>query len=189
MISANNSWVLCFDNLSKIPPWLSDAMCRLATGGGFSARALYTDQDEVLFDAQRPILLNGIEELESRGDLLERSLILYLPSIPEDRRRRETTLLREFELSRAKILRALLVVVSGGLHELPGVELNRLPRMADFATWGAAIEKALDWTEASFLDAYLRNQDAANDLALEASTLGPSVLNFALDHGIWQHDG
>jgi hypothetical protein len=63
MIAAANGWIISFDNLSHIPHWLSDALCRLATGGGFSTRELYTDSEEVLFDAQRPAILNGIEEL------------------------------------------------------------------------------------------------------------------------------
>ena len=54
MIAASNGWIISFDNLSRIPHWLSDALCRLATGGGFSTRELYTDSEEVLFDAQRP---------------------------------------------------------------------------------------------------------------------------------------
>ena len=42
MISAINSWMLVFDNLSGIPPWLSESFCRLSTGGGISNRELYT---------------------------------------------------------------------------------------------------------------------------------------------------
>ena len=66
MIAANNSYLLAFDNLSGLPHWLSDALCRLATGGSFAVRQLYTDDEEVLFEASRPILLNGIEEVISR---------------------------------------------------------------------------------------------------------------------------
>ena len=62
-ITATNSHVLAFDNVSGLQPWLSDALCRIASGGGFSTRQLYTDADEVLFDAQRPIVLNGIEDI------------------------------------------------------------------------------------------------------------------------------
>lgn len=62
IISASNAWLVVLDNISKIPPWLSDALCRLATGGGFSKRALYTDDDEALFKVARPIVLNGITE-------------------------------------------------------------------------------------------------------------------------------
>src|SRR5262249_55588755 len=48
MIAATNGWLLAFDNLSVLRGWLSDALCRLSTEGGFSTRELYTDQDEVL---------------------------------------------------------------------------------------------------------------------------------------------
>src|SRR5262245_42473615 len=69
MIAANNSYLLAFDNLSGLPAWLSDALCRLASGGSFAVRQLYTDDEEVLFKAARPILLNGIEDVISRPDL------------------------------------------------------------------------------------------------------------------------
>ena len=72
-IAATNGHVLAFDNVSGLPAWLSDALCRLATGAGFAARQLYTDQDEVLFAACRPIILNGIEDIVSRSDLADRA--------------------------------------------------------------------------------------------------------------------
>src|SRR5262245_44905566 len=78
MIGANNGHLLAFDNLSGLPHWLSDALCRLATGGSFAVRQLYTDDEEVLFEAARPILLNGIEEVVSRPDLGDRAIFLTL---------------------------------------------------------------------------------------------------------------
>jgi len=70
--------VLAFDNLSGLPPWLSDALCRLATGGSFAVRQLYTNEDEILFQAARPLLVNGIEDVISRPDLADRSIFLTL---------------------------------------------------------------------------------------------------------------
>jgi hypothetical protein len=81
MIAARHNWVLGFDNLSSLSPNMSDALCRLATGGGYAVRRLYTDADEALFDAQRPVLLTGIEELPIRGDLIDRALMLTLPPV------------------------------------------------------------------------------------------------------------
>jgi hypothetical protein len=75
--------LLSFDNLSGLPVWLSDALCRLASGGGFAVRQLYTDDEEVLFQAARPILLNGIEEVISRPDLGDRAIFLTLAPIGE----------------------------------------------------------------------------------------------------------
>ena len=85
MIAANNSYVLAFDNLSGLPHWLSDALCRLATGGSFAVRQLYTDDEEVLFEASRPILINGIEDVISRPDLGDRAIFLTGSSIRRDR--------------------------------------------------------------------------------------------------------
>ena len=75
-IAASNGHLLAFDNLSDLPPWMSDALCRLASGGSFAVRQLYTDRDEVLFQAARPIILNGIEDVITRPDLADRAIFL-----------------------------------------------------------------------------------------------------------------
>ena len=62
-IRGQNSWVLSYDNLSGVPWWLSDAFCRVATGGGFVTRKLYSNDEEVRFNLCRPQILNGIEDL------------------------------------------------------------------------------------------------------------------------------
>ncbi len=118
-IAANNGHVLAFDNLSALPPWLSDTLCRLASGGSFAVRQLYTDQDEVLFDAARPVILNGIEDVVTRPDLADRALFLTLPSLSEAQRRPEQELWQEFELARPRLLGALLDAASHGLRALP----------------------------------------------------------------------
>src|SRR3989454_6007657 len=99
MIAANNSHLLAFDNLSGLSPWLSDALCRLASGGSFAVRRLYTDDEEVLFKAARPTVLNGIEDVIGRSDLADRAIFLTLGPIGEEERRSETELWREFELA------------------------------------------------------------------------------------------
>jgi hypothetical protein len=127
MIAARNNHLLVLDNLSHLPNWLSDALCRLATGGGFTTRELYTDDGEVIFDARRPVVLNGIEDFVTRGDLLERSILLRLPAIPEEKRVPESAFWERFHAVRAKLLGAVLTRVAGGLRELPTVHLDRLP--------------------------------------------------------------
>src|SRR6266516_2333191 len=131
MIAANNGYMLAFDNLSGLPGWLSDAFCRLATGGSFAVRQLYTDDEEVLFQAARPLLVNGIEDVISRADLADRGIFLTLAPIGERQRRSEAELWREFEIARPRLLGALLDAAVHGLQTLPGVALTSLPRMAD----------------------------------------------------------
>ena len=88
-ITARNAWVLVFDNLSRLSDSTSDAICRLATGGGFSTRQLYTDGEEEIFDSKRPVILNGIVDVATRTDLIDRCLVLTLKSIPEKARKTE----------------------------------------------------------------------------------------------------
>ena len=159
-IAASNGHVLAFDNVSGLPAWISDTLCRLATGGGFAVRQLYSDQDEVLFDAARPVILNGIEDIVTRPDLADRAVFLMLEPIPEERRRPEQELWTAFEAQRPRILGVLLDAASKGLAMLPQTRLDKLPRMADFALWAAACETAL-WRAGTFWSAYCGNRDEA----------------------------
>jgi hypothetical protein len=34
MVTSVSGWLLAYDNISVLPRWLSDSLCRLATGGG-----------------------------------------------------------------------------------------------------------------------------------------------------------
>jgi hypothetical protein len=181
MIAATNNWILAFDNLSYIQPWLSDALCRLSTGGGFTTRELWTDGEETIFDAKRPATINGIEDIATRGDLLDRTIPIQLPVIQEGKRRPEQALDREFEVALPLILGAFLSVVSGALRDLPTIKPPRLPRMADFALWIAAAEGSLGWEPGEFAKAYSGSRADAHVLALESSAVGSKVREL-IDH-------
>jgi len=174
MIAANNGHLLAFDNLSGLPAWLSDALCRLASGGSFAVRRLYTDDEEVLFKAARPTLLNGIEDVIGRSDLADRAIFLNLGPIAEERRRSEAELWREFELARPAILGALLDAAAHGLRAVAPVHLSRLPRMADFALWATACETAL-WPTGAFARAYTANRKAAIEGIIDADPIAAFV--------------
>jgi hypothetical protein len=185
MIAANNSWCLAYDNLSHVAPWLSDALCRLSTGGGFATRELYTDMDEIIFDSQRPVMLTSIEEVATRSDLLDRCLVVWLSTIPADRRRAEADLMAAYEKVRPQILGALLDGVSAALRNLATVKLDGLPRMADFALWASAAETAFGWEPGTFYRAYQGNRESANEVALEASSVARPLLDLLDEQGSW----
>lgn len=173
-IAATNGHVLAFDNVSGLPAWISDTLCRLATGGGFAVRQLYSDQDEVLFDAARPVILNGIEDIVTRPDLADRAVFLTLEPIPEERRRPEQELWAAFEVERPRILGVLLDAAAKGLAMLPQTRLDRLPRMADFALWATACETAL-WSVGTFWSAYCGNRDEAVEGVIDADPIAAAV--------------
>ena len=178
-IAANNSWVITLDNLSHLADWLSDALCRLATGGGLATRQLYTDLNETIINAQRPIVLNGIAELTTRGDLLDRSIVISLPTLDAEKRRDEAEFRSEFEAAKPKLLGALLDALAGALAQLPHTRLAFKPRMADFALFGVAVERALGWPAGTFIKAYEVNRRGANSSALEASPVALAVQSLA----------
>jgi hypothetical protein len=184
MIAADHSHLLAFDNLSVLPSWLSDALCRLASGGSFAVRQLYTDDEEVLFQAARPILLNGIEDVIRRADLADRAIFLTLAAIGEDQRRPERELWREFEIARPRILGALLDAAVHGLGELPRVRFEKLPRMADFALWAMACETAF-WPAGTFARAYDANRSAAIESVIDTDLVAACVREIMAERHSW----
>jgi hypothetical protein len=185
-ISAQQGWLLAFDNLSALSDAMSDALCRLATGGGLGTRTLYTNADEAIFQATRPVILNGIEEVVTRWDLLDRSVLLHLPTLSSTQRREEHQVWREFEDARPRVLGALLDAVSAALQNLETISLKELPRMADFARWSCAAAPALGWTAEQFLQAYTDNIESANNLVLEASPVAQAVLKLMEYQNCWE---
>lgn len=141
--AAAGSWVVGLDNLSEIPPWLSDSLCRAVTGDGDVRRKLYTDGDMAVFSFRRCVILNGIDLGATRGDLTERLLPIALDVIAENQRLPETELWPRWTNAHPLILGAVLDLVAGVKAALPSVHLAKKPRMADFAQLLAAVDHVL----------------------------------------------
>jgi hypothetical protein len=184
-IAADNAHVIALDNISTLQPWLSDALCRLSTGGGFSTRTLYENREEELFDGMKPVILNGITDVATRPDLLDRALVVSLPPIPDEGRRPEAELWEEFERRRPAILASLFDAVSGALRSVEDIRLEGMPRMADFAVWATAAERSLGWKPGAFMDAYAGNRREATDSALDADPVATAVLDLMTDRDEW----
>ncbi|MEI6501088.1 MAG: hypothetical protein WCP21_08680, partial [Armatimonadota bacterium] len=184
-MAAVNGWMMAFDNVSGLTPAMSDAFCRLATGGGLATRQLYSDAEEATFEATRPILVNGIDDLTGRADLLSRSIVLTLPHIEPARRRTEKQLEAGLAKIRPRLLGALCDAVSAALRRLPDVVIENAPRMSDFATWVVAAEEALPWEAGRFLEAYAANQKAMSEVALEMDRVAALIFAHMEDLSSW----
>ena len=185
MISALNNWVVSYDNVSTIQPWFSDGLCRLSTGGGISERQLYTDGEEFVINAQRPVIINSIVDVATRPDLLDRSVVLTLEPIPNDKRRGEQEFWKEFEAAKPKIFGALLTALSCAVRRTPGITLPSQPRMADFAKWVTAAEPDLKWESGSFLKCYEGNQSETTGSLLE-TVVAQALMQFADQKPLWK---
>jgi hypothetical protein len=175
IVSASNSHILGFDNLSFVPSWLADALCRLSTGGGYATRQLHTDRDEMIFEGQRPIMLNGIPLLTDRADLADRSITIHLRAIPETERRPEDELWADFDRARPGLLGALLTAVSAALRNIGSTRLPRSGRMADFEKLVTSAESGLGWQTGKFQQAIRENRQEISESAFEADSVAVAL--------------
>jgi hypothetical protein len=173
MIAALNSHVIGFDNLSFIHDWLSDDLCRLATGAGFRTRKLHTDDKEMIFAAARPVVMNAIADVVRRGDLMDRAITITLSTIDDRQRRTEADVAAEFHAAQPGIIAALADAVAQALR-LP-VTLDELPRMADFAITVESAAPALGWKPGAFLEAYAERRDEAVAMLLEGDPVAVAL--------------
>ncbi len=188
MIAADNSWVCSFDNVSAVPDWLSDALCRLSTGGGIGSRTLYENDEETILKAKRPIILNGIGNFASRSDLVDRAQILTLRVIPKHERLSERELQSRFKAKRQSIFTGLILAVSTALRNLDDTQLGELPRMADYAQWASAAEPALGLAPGGFMRAFSSSLAQVHSIVLEGSLAGDAVVEYCHERGEFSED-
>ena len=181
----SHNYVAPFDNIDKVNGWQSDAICRAVTGEGSSKRRLFTDDDDFIYSFRRVIILNGINLSATRPDFLDRCISLELERIPKSARMSEEDFWRAFEEDKPLILGGIMDAISRALAILPGVKLDELPRMADFATCGYAIADALGIGGERFLEAYYRSIGKQNDLAIESHPVAQVVAVFMEGRPEW----
>jgi hypothetical protein len=157
-------------------------MCGLSNGAALGARLLYSDGEEHILSARRPCIMNGIDTLTNRGDLLDRTTVVELEKITEDDRKQEADILAKFEECRPGLLGLLLDATVTGLKRLPDViaKKPKLPRMADYCIWVMACEPALPWKEGSFLDVYNSSRSSACVTLVESDQVAKAVYDLAI---------
>ncbi len=173
-------YLICFDNLSDLSERQSDELCRACTGQAFSKRALYSDDNDVIYCYKRALLINGVSLVATKSDLLDRSLIFELEPIPPNKRIDEETIMKRFEEEKPKLLGAIFSALSKAmaLREQGVIELKMKPRLADYALWASAAAMALGYSVNDFIGAYQENVELQNAEALEASPIAQTVIEY-----------
>ena len=184
MVSASSSWVMAYDNLSNISGH-SDALCRLATGAGFTKRKLYADTEEVMINVKRPIILNGIGQLAVRHDLIDRTIVINLPIIDKTKRKPEQVLDKQLKEAIPALLGCLYDAISTGLKNIDTVDASDFPRMADFARWVIACEPGLPWAAGEFMEAYDGNRAGAVEEAINSDPVCIAIVQLMRGKDVW----
>ena len=182
-IGAYNSLVLAFDNISRIKADDADVLARISTGIGYAKRALRTDADQFLMQVCRPIIINAIpDDLAERADLADRSIVVELPAMDEDKQRGEDEFWDSFKEANPKILGTLLDGVAGAIAGANQIDLSGYGRfrMPDFARFAEAGCRALGFEEGQFLSALSTNTERAMRLAFKQDVVAQAI-NLLID--------
>ena len=176
-IGAGSNWIVSFENISRLSAQQQDALCTLATGGGFATRTLYTNDDETIINVKRPVIINSIPVVITAQDLTDRVINIELQKL--ETYRDEIEINAEFEAARPKLFGSLLDLFVKTLAKLPHVKLNKPPRMADFARLGEAMALAMGYEAGTFDRIFKENRNDSVARAMEASPVAVAIREMA----------
>jgi len=174
--TADGSWCLCIDNVSYIPPWWSDALCKCVTGDGLIKRTHYTNSDLTVLSFRRVVMLTSIDAGALKGDLASRLLMLELDDIPNSSRRDDKALKSEFNQMQPYIFGGLLNLLVRVRRELPRFADAPAPRMADFSKVLSALDEAEPNANCSALLAYLNQDHELAEAVIESDLVGNALI-------------
>lgn len=174
--SAAVNWLVSYENLSHLNPDLQDALCTVATGGGFATRKLYTTGEETTLKFKRPVILNGISAVVTQQDLLGRAVSLELPRIVMRQDDSETQ--ATYKNNHAQMLGAVFDLLAAALAELPTIFIHpeAKPRMADFCRLGMAMEKALGGDPHQFYTKYADMHRDSIQRTIDSSPVAAAIM-------------
>lgn len=179
MVRAENTAILALDNISGMSREVSDVICGLNTGTADSTRTLFENSDITIHKAKIPVILNGMADLGSYEDLMQRSLIVDLPKLTEENTITEGEMKERLDAGSGRTMGGVLDAVSCALRRMDEVKLSHLPRMADFAKWVTAAEEALGWRDESFLSVYKQNRGIAVVSVIENNPVTSRIIAMA----------
>jgi len=176
-VSAGACPVLSYENVSHLPAPMQDALCVLATGGGYAKRKLYSDSEESIISVKRPIILNGISACVTAQDLVDRTITIETPIITE--RLEVTELWREYETERPRLLGALLDIAAKALELLPTMRIpaDERPRLVEFARLGMAVAAASGHMPESFMHEFNACRQESLSRTIDASPVAAAVVD------------
>lgn len=184
--NASHVYILLLDNLNSLPEWAVDVLCRLVTGEADAKRSLYTNDEDFIYEMKRAVLLNGINAPAERGDFQDRVLPVELERIPDSERNSEATLWTAFEAQHPKILGAVFETLSAAMKELPGVDLRKRPRLADWGEYAAAVYEVMGWGTEQFITDWGQVVKAQNQGTLDGSPVAQTVISFMGDRSRYE---
>ncbi len=186
IVNLQQHWFLPFDNVSYISEEVSDTLCRACTGGGIQQRRLNTNAEDCIFTFKKCLAINGINNVATRSDLLDRAVLMEFSRISDKERRELSEVQNNFKADLPYILGGIFDILSKAISIYPNVKLDKLGRMADYTRWGYAIGEALGNKGQVFLDEYNKNIDNQNMEAINNDDVATLIITFMKDKPEWK---
>ncbi|MFO9416546.1 hypothetical protein SDB03_14255 [Legionella pneumophila serogroup 1] len=177
-VSAGINWLVSYENISYLSPSMQDALCVVATGGGYSKRKFYTDADESIITVKRPVILNGISASITAQDLVDRTISIEMETTKERIESSEVWLF--FEANYSQFLGSLLDIFAKALERLSYIKVPvaQSPRLIEFTRLGMAIAEVLGQDKSVFLEMFITNRQEAIARTIEASPVASALLEW-----------
>jgi len=175
----SHNFIAYYDNVSIVKDWLSDALCRAATGTGFTKRQLYTDDEDIIYEFIRSAGISAIHLPGSKPDMLDRSLIAKFSFIQKDfRRKYKEDILPVFYQLRPQLLGYIFDILAQTLKikSQGGIQLDTRSRMADWEEWCEIIARCMGYKPMEFINAYTANTKLQSDLVLEDRPVARAIV-------------
>lgn len=167
VVLLHSSPIALFDNTDAFIDWVPDAVCAYATGGQWTKRKLYTDDESLEIKPHAFICVASKNPASfRREDTADRCIVLRLERRKEFRSIKR--LEKEILADRSTLFGEYLWIANRIVAELraEGVdfeELDETHRMADFATFARVVSRVLGWADTAvndLMDAITRERDA-----------------------------
>jgi hypothetical protein len=168
-----------YDNVSNIPEWTQDELCRAVTGSGSSKRVLYSDDEDYIYSYKRAVGFNGINLAATKPDLLDRSVLFKLEYLPGKKQKKPQDIWKEFYEIRPKLLGYIFDILVKLLKwKKEGISLNlpTLPRMAEFCEYGEMISRLMGYKDNEFVNVYYNNIKLKTQEVIDASLVAPALI-------------
>lgn len=182
----SHHYICFFDNVRKISQEYSDIFCRATTGDAFSKRELYTDDEDIIYKLKRKLGFNGINVVGEEPDFLDRGITYELSRIPKKERKKEEDMLKEFEQDQPIITGSIFKILQKTLNKIKEINIEELPRMADYCFWGEAAAQVIGEKEKVFTTTYFEKIGALSKEALETNPVGLCLLEFMMNNDFFE---
>ena len=180
-VGAGMSWVVSFENLSHLTPAMQDALCTLATGGGYASRKLFTNDEENIISVKRPVIINSIPHVITAQDLTDRAINIEAPRVSGYLE--VTEINKAWEIDKPIIFGGLMDLFVNTLKGIDSVKnIDNSIRMIDFTRLGESMARSLGHDEGHFTSLYKANRLEGLSRSLEASPVVVALIELVENH-------